>query len=693
MSCESRPEFRKRWRCNLAAPALIFLAAAGCDTGGRPLGELVGAQPDDGTFTSPPLAGPAVMAERTPPPISGGTLLVLADGETAVAADPDRDRIFVADLTQKKLVASIALSTGDEPGRVVEDGAGRVHVVLRRGGAIATLSPGSWVVAQRRPVCATPRGLAVDGELLFVACAEGRVVALPAAGGEALRSFPVERDLRDVVVSGDRLLISRFRAAEVLEINKLDGTLISRKASQGNLDFSTRSGDRSSGSRGDEAIRAGGEPRTVPSVGWRLIGLPRGGAMMVHQEGTDAPLGTDPGGYAGGGCSGPVAASVSTFDPEGSVKRTAEGTARGTVATSPQLALKALPVDLALSRGGSHVAVVSAARDPSFEEGSGQFPNTRASFGGISGNLAVMPLASLAPRPEGGCLFDGGPGVGGSSGAGGAGGSGGGDPPPDDGEPPFEPVEAANQPSGQAVAVAFDGRNRVVVQSRQPAALEILSGDTGRIKLSDETRTDTGHDVFHMAVGSGLACASCHPEGGEDARVWFFDGIGGRRTQSLRGGILKTAPFHWDGDMRNMRHLMTDVFTGRMGGPSLKSDHARALERFVDAIPELPAGFGADPAAAKRGAALFADSKVGCATCHSGTGMTNNTTMDVGTGKSLQVPSLRGLGWRAPYMHDGCARTLADRFNGDCGGGDAHGLTSKLNADQLADLTAYLETL
>ena len=114
-----------------------------------------------------------------------------------------------------------------------------------------------------------------------------------------------------------------------------------------------------------------------------------------------------------------------------------------------------------------------------------------------------------------------------------------------------------------------------------------------------------------------------------------------------------------------------------MAGPTLKAGHGQALERFLDRIPELPTGFGADAAAADRGHALFTSAKTGCATCHAGSALTNNTTVDVGTGKALQVPSLRGLGWRAPFMHDGCAKTMADRFNGNCGG-NAHGTTSTL---------------
>ena len=44
-------------------------------------------------------------------------------------------------------------------------------------------------------------------------------------------------------------------------------------------------------------------------------------------------------------------------------------------------------------------------------------------------------------------------------------------------------------------------------------------------------------------------------------------------------------------------------------------------------------------------------------------------------------------------MHDGCATTLSARFAAGCGGGDKHGVTSKLTAAGLADLGAYLQSL
>ena len=43
-------------------------------------------------------------------------------------------------------------------------------------------------------------------------------------------------------------------------------------------------------------------------------------------------------------------------------------------------------------------------------------------------------------------------------------------------------------------------------------------------------------------------------------------------------------------------------------------------------------------------------------------------------------------------MHNGCAATLADRFDPKCGG-DKHGNTAGLSDLQRGDLVAYLESL
>jgi mono/diheme cytochrome c family protein len=210
--------------------------------------------------------------------------------------------------------------------------------------------------------------------------------------------------------------------------------------------------------------------------------------------------------------------------------------------------------------------------------------------------------------------------------------------------------------------------------------------------LPGRPRKHTGHELFHLATVGGIACASCHPEGQDDGQVWNFASLGSRRTQSLAGGILGTEPFHWNGDMTDFNMLAADVFGRRMSGPSVQPGHTASLLKWIDKIPRLASPAASDEAAAARGQALFNDPVVACGSCHSGTRFTNNTTVAVNTGGAFQVPSLLGIAWRAPYMHQGCAATLNDRF-GSCGGGDSHGKTSHLTPEQRADLVVYLETL
>jgi cytochrome c peroxidase len=128
-----------------------------------------------------------------------------------------------------------------------------------------------------------------------------------------------------------------------------------------------------------------------------------------------------------------------------------------------------------------------------------------------------------------------------------------------------------------------------------------------------------------------------------------------------------------------------------MTAPTPTPAQADALAHWIDRQPVLHAA-PVDAAAVTRGQALFESEAVGCNKCHTGARLSSNQSADVGTGVFVQVPSLRAVSFRAPFMHDGCARTLSDRFT-TCGGGDKHGHTSQLQATQIQDLVAYLESL
>jgi mono/diheme cytochrome c family protein len=655
-----------------AAPPLVMLTAIGCIPGVEHNNQPTPVDPPSRGGPPPAFESP-INSDPAPPPISGGTLLALPDGRTAVASDPDRDSIFVVDYQYGAVqVHEVKLQPGDQPWRAAVDAAGRVHVALRGGGAIVTLAAGTWDVAGRRAVCAAPRGLAYDGaaDQLYVACAEGDLVSLPAAPDGAVTShLALPPDLRDVVVSGGNVFVSRFRSAEVLVVQ---GGAVSMTlkppSSRSNGVFPTTAGPNA------------GLAMMEPSVAWRMVPDPQGGVMMLHQRATSGAVVTTQGGYGGFGCGGGIVESTMTPMQPSVVPQMASTLGNLTLA-----------VDVAMSPDGNTIAV--AAPGNARQQGSG-VPQIavfdRTTFmanqnGGCTLGSQVLTIGGQPSTVDAGTSTDSG-----TAGDGGA-------PAPPTRPVPSVPGTQVTVPltMGELVAVAFDVNGQLLTQTREPAHLRVFGPGSVEIVLSDESRLDTGHGIFHANSGSSIACASCHPEGGDDGRVWTFQSADGtqtrRRTQNLRGGIMATAPFHWDGKLPDMTSLMTEVFVGRMSGPKLDQSYVTVLGKWLDTNPAMPPFPVTDSAAVARGQALFAGN--GCATCHAGAILTDNRTQDVGTGMAVQTPSLRGVAWRPPYMHDGCAPTLRDRFSAPCGGGDRHAVTSKLDDGQIADLVAYLQTL
>ena len=243
--------------------------------------------------------------------------------------------------------------------------------------------------------------------------------------------------------------------------------------------------------------------------------------------------------------------------------------------------------------------------------------------------------------------------------------------------------------SGQPVAVAFDAQGQYIVQSREPASLELEDGTS--VSLSAESHADTGHLMFYMNSSIGLSCSSCHPEGGEDGHTWHFQ-QGLRRTMPLEGGVMERAPFHWDGALGDMSALVNEVMVTRMGLRSQPNEHqVAALGSFLEQLPALAVASDLDAKAVARGERAFQRADVGCATCHRGPQYTDNRLADVGTGGVFSTPSLIGVGLRSALFHDGCAKNIEQRF-GACGG-TAHGKPQLLSDAERADLVSFLRSL
>jgi len=543
---------------------------------------------------------------------------VLRDGRV-VAADADRDKVFVVDLGTREVV-TYALEANDEPGRVIEDAEGRVHVVLRRGGKVATIDLVRKVVS-RRAVCPAPRGIALETgqKRALVACEGGELVALPvdpeATPNEASLLARLDRDLRDVVVTPSRIFVSRLRSADVIELTPQLATVGRSKPA------SPR------GQRTMQAMRMVAAPP----------GDPLGEPILVHEIARDPGRvsGTSTAPYYQGPATRPEMNGTECVAGSGPIVLTAVSRPGLDPRTARAPDLAAFPVDIAAD--AATIAIVAAGNGHTKSLPQVYTLDTRTAS---SSGSAALP-----------CL----------------------------------PGARAHTVAGQAVAVAFRRPNALVVQSREPATLELLPEHV-IIPLSSESREDTGHALFHSSSGSGVACASCHPEGGDDGQVWTLDQNGPMRTTSLRGTLRDTAPFHWRGDLPDFSTLTERVMTGRMNGPSLDPDQTGALEAWLYALP----GPNSAPrsAAAERGRALFESEEVGCASCHSGPRFTSAGTLEIGSGGAVQIPSLVGVATHAPYFHTGCAPSL--EHLGLCGG-KVH--QTSLDAARAADLVAYLETL
>ena len=540
----------------------------------------------DGDPARPPMdRRPVVRASRTPLPIYGGTLDVLDGGGTAVVSDPDRDQLYLVDLDAPVLRATIDLDDGDTPWRIAEDADGRVHVVLRGSGEVATVDPEAATLVDRRTACPNPRGITAVDDTLWVACAGGGVVSLSTTpDGSGARLSPADKDLRDVVAVGDTLLASRFRSSELLVLE---------------------SGDTPPITGGPPPLSTAAVP--IPArVAWRTRSA-GSGWLMVHQYAVDvdaASLLPTVEYYGGPGpCDSPVTSAVTLFESDGVSRST--GQLAGVVAAT----------DAALSPDGDFIMIASA--------------------GSSGSNLVTVGTDQLLPRlGRNRCRT-----------------------------PTSVDVEEP------VVGVDFTTDGRIVAVLHEPAELLVIDGRRGertRVPLASDSLADTGHQLFHLDAGPGLSCASCHPEGGDDGRVWQTND-GPRRTQPLDAGLAGTAPFHWNGEEADFAALIEETLVRRMGGRPQSPERAQAFEEWVMAIPDVAPVRSASDGAVQRGAASFV--ALGCVECHQGASTTQPDSIAFGGLDAIQVPMLLGVATRGPFMHDGRAATPA-RCGGRHGGAD-----------------------
>ena len=266
---------------------------------------------------------------------------------------------------------------------------------------------------------------------------------------------------------------------------------------------------------------------------------------------------------------------------------------------------------------------------------------------------------------------------------------------------------AVDDRRGQAVVWSQFDRQLSVIDMRAEstkAAVEVLSAPKAKTKLTKlEAR---GRELFHKTddpriSSDGRACASCHPDGREDALTWSTP-VGPRQTIMLAGRLKGTGPFSWLGVHESIEvHLQTTF--QRLGGSGLQSHEEKGeLEALIAYLHKMPApnlkgGLVDDDEAklAAQGKELFYAESTGCATCHVG-GVTDAERYDLGTRAAgdrddkFDTPSLQFVGGTAPYFHDGRYETLLDVLMTT---DSQMGHSMHLSRRQAVALAAFLETI
>jgi cytochrome c peroxidase/DNA-binding beta-propeller fold protein YncE len=242
------------------------------------------------------------------------------------------------------------------------------------------------------------------------------------------------------------------------------------------------------------------------------------------------------------------------------------------------------------------------------------------------------------------------------------------------------------------------------------------------------------YDATDRVTSGGLACAGCHPEGRDDGHVWHEaklntkDGThvnfvgheanipaeervkgAARRTPMLAGRVAANGPYGWHAESADLpTRLHAGFGLHRWGGmPAHQGGNLAArsgrLALFLRKGLVPPPGIGRElDETEQRGRELFKSTEVGCTGCHKPeTEYTDRVAypmprvpirpgFDDEAEKEFKTPSLKFVGGRAPYFHDGRAPTLEWVIDNN---DDRMGHTNQLSGPDRKALVAFLKTL
>jgi YVTN family beta-propeller protein len=622
--------------------------------------------------------GPSTMTPMPTPvkqPVGGargsGTIAVSPDGRRLWVVDTDNALVAVVDTEGPTLVRKVPV--GRTPGRVVVGVSGKAFVASRAGDVVTVVPADPSQPTVLWPVAPEPMDLVLssDERTLFVVSALSRThsgtgavtaLELPSGTRRWRTEVGVEPRAATLLGQGARLLVGHGRTGDLWELDAATGAVLVRHAvvpeSPG---FVARSLTQvASTPAHDRAFAAITWARTTPLVSSTATSIPPN--------------------YSGG--RGPCGGGAATA-----------GLVTLNALTSQARVLPLVLANGCTPRDDYPQPVMPQGQGPSamVVDGTGRWLVTTYRE---SAQVAITRAASGA-RVE---FNDTRPGVDGLG------------------------VVTRGEGPGQSLEVwtysQFDHTLQRQIGSGTSGLLR-----QGELKLADDTLPASvvaGRRLFFDArspasTGSGMSCATCHPDGREDGHVWAFP-EGPRRTPSLSGrSLVTTGPWHWGGEVSTMGSLMRQTIVTRMGGTGLASFDVDRLLLFLESLPpSRPVG---DPTSLLAMTGRLAFEKAGCEGCHSGATLSGSGIHDVGTllpgdrdldrtdavspdcatapdggACGFNVPSLRGLSRSAPYLHGGQVPTL-EALLATLDSTSRHGSLEALTAEERQALLVYLRSL
>jgi cytochrome c peroxidase len=269
--------------------------------------------------------------------------------------------------------------------------------------------------------------------------------------------------------------------------------------------------------------------------------------------------------------------------------------------------------------------------------------------------------------------------------------------------PMSRPIVLQTRSNPQRMALSDDGRT-LVTSDTLADSLTVISIDHRGARVVKQISLGgpppdarrRGEVLFHssrLTFNGRFTCASCHPGGGTDNRVWDTptEDPGPRRTKPLFG-VAETAPYGWHGDSPTLAdRVRKTVRKLHRGSPT--PDQVSDLVAFLTSLPApKPSPLTEDELQlAARGRRLF-EIKGRCGRCHPGDTYQDGDLHDVGYGGAFRTPSLRGASQRTRFLHDGRAASVQDLFR-NYNGLKRHGAAHELSPKELQAVIAFVKAL